>query len=327
MKWLALALVSFPLLLNAHPLAPALLQLEETAPERFDVLWRTSATRAQRVDVEPVLPRHCRAQTPAAVALEGGEALVRRWSVACAGGLSGSVIQVRGLEHSRINVIVRVASRDGAVRQALLEPARPSLQIKSSDPVFGAYLRLGTAHLLGGYDHLLFLLGLVLVLRRARPLIAAVTAFTAGHSITLALATLGVLNVSPAWTELGIALSLVLLAAEAARGRERPGAFARLGWSAALAFGLLHGLGFAGALSDVGLPRGEIPLALLAFNLGIELAQLAVLLVVGAGVLLARRWPPGRIAYRRLSLAPAYLVGTLGAYWCCQRAADLMTGA
>jgi hypothetical protein len=350
LAWIGLLASLLPVLAQAHPLAPALLELKELDADRYAVLWRTSVARVQGTDVQPQLPPACRALGPARLSAEENQSQVLRWEVYCGpGGLVGQTLAVSGLERSRISVILRLQPRQGEVVTRLLDLDQPGFTVPAPaapPPVFRGYLELGVEHLLLGFDHVLFVLGLVLLVCGAFPqaerkrlsspspfhgggegggipsLIWTLTAFTLGHSVTLALATLGVVRVNPALTELAIAASIVVLALELLRPnphsllRRRP-------WLMALAFGLLHGLGFAGALAEVGLPAGEIPLALLAFNLGIELAQL---MLVTAWLLLAWSWR--RAGARPLPAAltlvvPAYGIGTLAAFWCLERMAAL----
>lgn len=343
-------LLVFAVPVQAHPLAPALLELRELDAGRHAVLWRTSVARARGTDVQPQLPAHCRTLSAPAVSTEDNQSLVLRWQVDCgATGLAGQPIRIRGLEHAPINVILRVQDRDGAVATTLLDRDMPVQLLpapQTPPPVFRHYLVLGVEHLLLGLDHLLFVLGLVLLMRQRRgiagdargnagaadhahglrSLVVTVTAFTLGHSVTLALATLGFVRINPALTELAIALSILVLALEITR--PRPDSWMRTRpWLMALSFGLLHGLGFAGALAEVGLPQGEIPLALLAFNLGIELGQLLLVATI-----LAIAWLWQRVATQALRradgllsvLLPSYLIGSLGAYWCIERSLSLL---
>ncbi len=312
---------------QAHPLAPALLQLQESTPAHYDVLWRTSVTRTQSLDVTPELPPDCLATGAPQISTEDGDAVVARWSVQCAApGLIGRRIAVQGLAQSGINVIVQLLDRDGGVVNTLLSPDQTAFIVPpaaAQRPVFVEYLQLGVEHLLGGLDHLLFVAGLLLLVRGLRPLLFTITAFTLGHSLTLALASLGLIRVPQSLTELGIALSILVLAVEAAKPvGAAPSLLARRPWLVAAGFGLLHGLGFAGALADVGLPSGEIALALLAFNLGIEAAQLlwvAALLAAAWGWRQLRKTP----SQTWTRVLPAYLIGALAAYWCWDRLAAL----
>lgn len=324
--WLTLAIGASPVL--AHPLAPALLELRETGPARHSVLWRTTAQRVQIEDVTPTLPQKCQPLGPEPVAEREGSSLVLRWTVQCPGGLSGERIAFAGLERSRINVIVRIETLGGAVSQALLDARQAEYLVPAAGkaaPVFTKYLSLGFGHLLAGLDHLLFVAGLLLLIPGWRRLLLTVTAFTLGHSLTLALATLGYVQVNAALTELGIALSILVLACELARPAPQS-YFRRRPWNMAAVFGLLHGLGFAGALAEVGLPQSEIPLALLAFNLGIEAGQVAVIiLLLACAHVLRRVLESMRAPQHAVGLLPVYLIGSLAAYWCFERAAVLLT--
>lgn len=316
---------------SAHPLAPALLQLQEIAPAQYTVLWRSSVTRAQQLDVTPLLPVECLPVQAVQTAIEGGDAVVTRWRVQCdAQGLAQRVISVQGLAQSGINVILQLTDLDDRVQQALLGPDQPTYTVTAPTaqrPVFASYLQLGVQHLLTGLDHLLFVTGLWLLVRGRRALLVTLTAFTLGHSLTLALASLGLIHVKQNVAELGIALSILLLATEVLRPvAQPPSLFSRRPWQMAAGFGLLHGLGFAGALAQVGLPERDIAAALLAFNIGIEAGQLLWL----CGLLLLMRmnqWLlPTRLGmsfqWRMLS---AYGIGTLAAFWCYQRSIGLLS--
>ncbi len=310
---------------SAHPLAPALLQLQETKPAHYDVLWRTSVTRTQQQDVSPQLPPDCIATSEPQITTEDGDAVVARWSVRCDTALMGRHITVQGLAQSGINVIVHIVGREGVI-DTLLSPDQPGFNVpkpEAQPPVFLAYLQLGIEHLLTGLDHLLFVAGLLLLVRRVRPLLLTITAFTLGHSLTLALASLGLIHVHQPLAELGIAISILLLAVEISRPAESPtSTLVRWPWLMAGTFGLLHGLGFAAALVDVGLPQSQIPLALLAFNIGIELGQLLVVsLLLAAAWGWQQQWKtPSKTVGRA---GPAYLIGTLAGYWCWDRLISL----
>ncbi len=321
--WLALTLWLLAPAASAHPLAPALLDLRETAPGHYDLLWRTSLVRARGSEVAPQWPDNCRAQLTETTPQADGSLMVRG-SLQCEGGLTGRSLRVEGLAGSGINVIARIEHGEGAVRQTLLDATRPVWvvdELTQAAAVFPQYLELGVEHLLTGIDHVLFVLGLLLLVRGRRRLLLTVTAFTVGHSITLSLAVLDRVQLSPSLVELGIAISILLLAGELLR--ERPSILARSPGLMAAGFGLLHGLGFAGALAQVGLPQADIPLALLAFNLGIELGQLALVL---AWLLAA--WLLRSLALRArpvlLRQMPAYVIGSLAAYWCWERALDVL---
>jgi hydrogenase/urease accessory protein HupE len=301
----------------AHPLDPALLELREHGDGRFAVLFQTPLP----ILLQPILPEGCRAVSAPQVRRIARRAL-QRWEADCgAGSLIGRRIGIEGLRARGTDAVLRIELRDGGLIESVLRPDQPVITVAAParmGAIAADYFGLGLAHILGGLDHLLFVLGLVLLVTDRRTLLWTITAFTLGHSVTLALAVLGFVHVPPSPIEALIALSIVAVAAELARtapGRARQrGA---LPATMALGFGMLHGLGFAGALAEVGLPAGEIPLALFAFNCGIEVGQLmfvAIVLVAAAAVRsLPIHWPaPAR-------LAPAYAIGSLAAYWAWQR--------
>ncbi|MDP3856410.1 MAG: HupE/UreJ family protein [Stagnimonas sp.] len=310
----------------AHPLAPALLELRELEPGLQAVLWRHALLRAPGPELRPLLPEFCQPLGPISGEDRDG-ARSERWQLRCSAPLTGERLRIEGLEASAINVIVRVEDAAGRVQQGLLGARQTEFRVapaQAPPPVFAGYLALGLEHLLSGADHVLFVSALVLLIRRPRRLLLTVTAFTLGHSLTLALATLGWLRLPAAAIELAIALSIFLLACELLRPASATGWLRRWPGVMAAAFGLLHGLGFAGALAQIGLPRGEIPLALFAFNLGIELGQLLLLGGLLLLLALADRWParPAAPLWRAL---PAYGIGALAAYWCLDRLGGLFS--
>jgi len=307
------------------PPAPPLLEVPETPGRRAAVLWKMPLQRPAGADPRPVLPAACKPAGPRSTTVEE-TALVSRWTVDCGpaglAGLPETEIGVTGLDAVRSDVLLRVTRADGSAVRAVLRAEAPVFHLPRTQrplDVAGGYLTLGIEHLLTGADHLLFLVGLMLLVRERRRLLATVTAFTLGHSVTLSLAALGVVHIPSAPAEAAIAFSILVLAVELAR--DRPGALSRRPWAMAAAFGLLHGLGFAGALAEVGLPAREIPLALVSFNTGIELGQIAFLIAAAAVLWItkpaARRFPAWSAA------APVYLIGTLAAYWLFERLAAL----
>jgi len=319
---LALLVLAVPAFVWAHALDPALLDVRVGGDGVAEVLFRTSSTRASGAQVDPVLPVGCRVVREP-VATEEGPAVSVRWAVDCgANGWVGQEVGVDGLGAASTDALVRIALADGRVVQRVLRAAEPRLVVParpSALTVAADYCRLGIEHILGGVDHLLFVLGLVLLVGPGRRLVATITAFTLGHSITLTLAVLGFANVPARPTEVLIAASVLLLAVELARPAATPGLLGRVPWVMALAFGLLHGLGFAGALREIGLPAGDVPLALASFNAGVEIGQIAFVVVV-----LAAGWLGARVvgtAPRWGRLVPVYTMGTLAAFWCFQRLA------
>jgi hydrogenase/urease accessory protein HupE len=252
------------------------------------------------------------------------DSLVERRAIAADhGGLVGRRIDFVGLQATITDVLVRVALLDGTRATTLVRPSQPWIEIAAAPgqlAVVRTYLVHGIEHILFGFDHLLFVLALVLIVPTRRMLLATITAFTLAHSITLALATLGVVHVPGPPVEAVIALSIVLLASEIVQQQRGViGLTARWPWVVAFVFGLLHGFGFAGALTEIGLPAGDVPLALFAFNVGVECGQLAFVAGVLGVTAAARQIAFGaRVERRALRTAP-YAIGTLAAFWFFER--------
>ena len=310
---------------SAHEVRPGYLELRQTGEETFDVLWKVPARGELRLGIHARLPASCETVGPASSTVIGGAAVDRR-TVRCPGGLSGRTVTVDGLSATLIDVLARLERADGTTQVERLTPAAPSFVVAASPSALGVaatYLELGVEHILLGIDHLLFVLALLILVDGRRRLVVTITAFTAAHSLTLAAATLGFVHVPQAPVEAVIALSIVFVAGEIVHGRQgRPGVTQRRPWLVALTFGLLHGFGFAGALTEVGLPEQAIPLALLFFNLGVEVGQL--LFIAGAVLLIAaaRRLPLPRATWARPSWAwriPAYGIGSVAAFWTLER--------
>jgi len=311
----------------AHELQPAFLELSERAAGEYDVLWKQPSVAGTRMPIVPVFPETCR-QLGDARSERAGTAWLYTARVRCAKGLAGQTIAIEGLEAFTTDVLVRVQHADGGVETHVVKPVEPSVTLRSASDTrrgVGAYLYLGIEHILLGVDHLLFVLGLLLIVRNRWTLVKTITAFTVAHSITLAVATLGVAQVSAPALNAAIALSILFLGPEIVRTWRGETSFTiRHPWVVAFAFGLLHGFGFASGLAALGLPEDEIPLALLLFNVGVEIGQLAFVLVVilleRSFRLLAVHWP------RVVERLPGYLVGTLGAFWTIQRVVVLLRG-
>jgi hydrogenase/urease accessory protein HupE len=318
---MTMVVLSFALPSFAHESRPAYLEITETQPGQYDVLWKRPMRGDRVLGLHPRFPSHCRAITPAAYYNSPGASLERQ-SLDCGeSGIIGKTIRVDGLSTTLTDVLARIAFLDGYTQTTLIRPSDPSFVIEGSQStvqVSRQYLVLGIEHILGGIDHLLFVLGLLLIVRGFGLLLKTITAFTIAHSITLAMATLGFVNVPQAPVEAVIALSILFLATELIKQQKgNSGLTARYPWVVALSFGLLHGFGFAGALSEVGLPQTDIPLALLFFNIGVEIGQLmfvaAVLLVRWLVQKMKFRWP----AWTKQM--PAYAIGSLAAFWFIQR--------
>ncbi len=316
MRALALALLLLPAVAAAHPLSFGVLELRDERDGRVRVTWRFSGAEGRATGAEPVLPARCREVSPAE-AEPIADGVARAVTVDCGrDGIAGARVSVRGLEHSGVQVVVRHVSARGAA-EAVLDDAHRAWTVPARSDragVLSRYLTLGVEHIATGWDHLAFVLGLALVVRGRRALLAAITAFTAGHSATLALASLGLAHAPPRAVEAAIAWSIVVVAREALV-RDR-GPALRAPWAVAALFGLLHGFGFAGALGEVGLPRDAILAALVAFNAGVELGQLAF---VALGLALAAVAMRLRVPERPARVALSYAVGVAGACWCAVR--------
>jgi HupE / UreJ protein len=306
---LAIAIVALASPARAHGMRTAYLEIVESAPGAAIATWRTTALDPL---ASPRFPAGCEAEP-------SGEAspLARTFLLRCDGPIAGRAVGVTGLGPISTEAVVRVSQADGATLSAVLTPERAEIVVPRRSTQLGtlrAYVALGVGHIATGPDHLIFLLLLVLYLRRARAVIAAETAFTVSHSLSFSATALGLVRVSSAAAEVCIALSLVLLAGEVARRREAPPRLAA-GAASALIFGLVHGLGFAGGLTEIGVPEGAAASALLGFGLGVEIGQVvflaAALLVLAA---ISRRVRPAGLA-----LGGAYAFGAAGAFWLCER--------
>lgn len=306
----------------AHPLAPSLLEVREHDDGTLGVRWKTPSRRVPGSTLEPALPEGCRVvaeRRPESSPLD----VVTEWDLACdGGGLVGRRLGVRGIASSRADVLVRLQLADGRRVLRVLRPGDEAFVVPPREGpavIVTSYGRLGTEHIVTGFDHLCFVLGLLLLVGGGRRLLVTVTAFTIGHSVTLSLAVLGVVGFPVRPIEILIALSIYALAVELMR--PSPGLLGRRPWAMAFTFGLLHGVGFAGALAEVGLPTGDIPLALFAFNAGIEVGQVAfVLVALGAAWLLG----PMRRRAPRLRIVPTYVIGSLAAFWIIGRVVDAL---
>lgn len=315
------ALLGCPPLAQAHETRPAYLQLRETAPNHYAVLWRTPVKAGLQLPVLPQFPPNVRDLRKPVVQSLSDSRLERRWIDAGPEGLAGARIEFAGLSLTITDAVVQVYLLDGSHWMAIARPSQPWVEFapqRSGAAVAFDFVRRGTWHILSGPDHLLFVFGLLLIVRKRWALVKTVTAFTLAHSITLAAAALGYLRPQVPPIEVAIALSILFLGPEILRARRGGTSFTiRHPWVVAFAFGLLHGFGFAGALSAAGLPPATVPFALVSFNVGVELGQLAfvVLVLILARGLRALGWH----RFRALALLPAYSIGSLGAFWVIQR--------
>ncbi len=313
----------------AHALQPGYLDLQALGGDTWRVYWKVPAVGPGPMPIEAVLPETCAPRRPDSIAPEAG-AYVAQWIAACPGGLLGGEIRISGLEATSTDVLVRYETDPGEVETQRLTREIPAFEIpepQGAAGVFLTYMRLGLEHILGGLDHLLFVFALMLLVSGRSRLIGAITAFTLGHSLSLAAATLGWVAIPAPPVEAVIALSIMFLAAELARslGGE-PGLMQRAPWIVACGFGLLHGLGFARALLDLGLPGGAVPMALVSFNIGVEAGQLLFIALVLAAAGFVRAALPA--LRRRLSRSAtpsmrvaSYAIGAVSAYWFAVRIA------
>jgi hydrogenase/urease accessory protein HupE len=330
---LLLSLLGAPAV-HAHEVRPAYLQIRQAGAVTYDVLWKVPARGDDmRLGLYVELPPDC-------VRLGDGRsafadnAFTERWRVRCTGGLTGGSIHIAGLAATMTDALVRIERLDGTTQVARLTPAAPTLVVEAAPTrtqVAATYTRLGVEHILTGVDHLLYVLAMLLLVKGWKRIVATMTAFTATHSLTLTAATLGWVHVPQPPVEACIALSIILVAREiVCSGRGESGLTDRWPWVVSFAFGLLHGFGFAGALSEVGLPQSAIPVALLFFNLGVELGQLLFVVAVLTFMAWGRRF--GRGLHSRLAdlhptgvmrLMPAYAIGSVATFWLIQRIAGL----
>ncbi len=315
-------LLSALLLLAATPasadeLRPGFVELTQTGAQTWRLIWKAPMRGGVTPRTQPVLPEGCRFVGDPARRVDD-QAMISRWTVTCTSGIAGKRIGLSDFSASRTDVLVRVVIQGRPVQALRLTARQPSAMIAARPDrtqVARTYFRIGVGHILFALDHVLFVFGLVLLLQRGWPLVKTVSAFTIAHSLTLIGTTLGVIGLPQRPVEAVIALSILFLAVEVAKKRD--GAPLRLSerwpWLIALLFGLLHGFGFAGALAAIGLPEGEVPMALLTFNLGVEAGQLLIL--AGAMTILAlfRRFAP-RLHATAIRVA-AYGIGVVSASW------------
>ena len=318
---IVLLLILFASNAGAHKLQPAYLEINQQTSATFSILWKRPLVGNSPMNIYPHFPESCSNITEPSVSPFKGFAL-ERWLIDCGeNGLTNKAIAIDGLESTVTDTLLRIDLGDTGMHTAVLKPGSPVFDVPdkpSKAKVAGSYLVLGIEHILGGFDHLLFVLGLLLIVRSTILLIKTITAFTLAHSVTLAMAALGFVSVPQAPVEAVIALSILFLATELSKQqRGEIGLTSRSPWLVALSFGLLHGFGFAGALTEIGLPQSDIPLALLFFNVGVEVGQLIfVALVLAVCWVLSRiriHWP------QWVEQVPPYAIGSLAAFWLIQR--------
>ena len=327
----ALAVFLAPLLpgiAQAHESQPGSLDIRQMAGTRYEVVWKAPIYCGRPHPARLELPKHWQTVVGPTERVLPDSHVYRQVVTIGERGVNGSVIRFPGLEGTLTDVFVRLNRLDGTTMTAVVRPSKPYAQLRGERTWYitaGEYIGLGFHHILQGIDHLLFVLGLLLIVKRRMMLLKTISAFTVAHSITLAIATLGYASAPLPPLNAAIALSILFLGPEIVRSwRGETSLTIRYPWVVAFLFGLLHGFGFASGLSTTGMPRAELPPALLFFNVGVELGQLVfvftALALVRSFKILEVRWP------RLVEALPGYAVGSLGAYWTIQRTFILLGG-
>jgi hypothetical protein len=328
---LAVALLAlWPAFARAHELDPGFLDLSRLSEANWRVFWKVPQVGGQPMNLVAILPEGCAPREASGAPRFDGRSFVWQWVAACPKGIAGGEIAIRGLESTRTDVLVRFETEPGRAQTRRLTSSEVAFSIPQALGLWGmftTYFSLGVSHILEGLDHLLFVFALLLLIRNWRTLVGAVTSFTLAHSLSLAAATLGWIVVPGPPVEAVIALSIMFLAAEYLR----PGPMGlrlteRFPWIVSFAFGLLHGLGFARALLNIGLPQGEVPLAVFAFNVGVEAGQLLFIAAVLATADVLTRIYPALLAAVATRGAPGqkltgYAIGSVAAFWFVSRVA------
>ncbi|WP_373490196.1 HupE/UreJ family protein [Parasphingorhabdus sp.] len=318
--WLVFLLALWPTSVRADELRPAYIEMTEQSPGQWSLLWKASTNSLLGQSGEVIIPRNCEMDGERQREFAGSNILTRM-ALRCNGSVQGQTIGLKGLELSTTDALVRIAPLDSAMQTIRLTPDEPAVTLPEPSVisnVAATYTIIGIEHILLGFDHLFFVLALVLLLRNGWLIAKTVTAFTVAHSLTLVGTTLGWMSLPSQPVEAVIALSIVFLAVEVIKSRPDDIRLSeRFPWIVAFLFGLLHGFGFAGALAEIGLPEGDVPLALLTFNLGVEIGQLAIVAVALAAIYFLGRmrgyWLQGT------KTAIAYGIGSIATYWFIER--------
>lgn len=320
LPWLLLSVFLIPLPINADEIRPAYLELTSKNDVHYQVALKVPIKNSQSLAITPIFPNNCLSQGHVRTVNSGGSQ-VSHWQLSCKGGLLGKEIRVNGLENTTTDIWVRIQHQKYTQVERLisgkdhfLTQYQPSYQ-----EVIKVYTIIGIEHILLGFDHLLFVFALLLIIKGKKKLVGAITAFTVAHSITLSLASLDIVTIALPPVEAVIALSILFLAVEILHSlKGKIGIAARSPWVVAFSFGLLHGFGFAGALAEIGLPQNEVPLALLFFNVGVELGQLVFVLAI---LLVAYVIKPmlSTVSIRRCTIALTYCIGSLASFWVYER--------
>ena len=321
MRWLLALLLAFLAATpaNADELRPGYLELTQQDAHHWKLVWKAPVLGGLATHARPLIPPQCKQSQPQA-RLEGA-AVVAESELTCSKDLAGSKVGLEGMDAAFTDALVRVAPLGRPVQAARLTPGNANFTVAAVPDrwdVARSYFVLGVEHILTGYDHLLFVVALVLLLGRLGVVVRAATAFTVAHSLTLIGTTLGLIGLAQAPVEALIALSIVFLAVEVVKqDPAAPRLSERIPWVVAFGFGLIHGFGFAGALREIGLPEGDVPTALLTFNLGVEGGQLIIIALTLGVIAAVRRF--ARPAQRPVRLAASYAIGITASFWFLQR--------
>lgn len=328
--FIQLILLSAAATAEAHESQPGTLEIQQIAETRYELYWRAPIYYGKPHPARLELPQSWQnIVQPTQRYVKGADSIVHHYVVDVGeNGVNGAILRFPGLESTVTDIYVRLTRLDSSAVSAIIRPTRPYVELRGERPWTATvveYLSLGFFHILNGVDHLLFVLGLLLIVNGRMTLIKTITSFTVAHSITLGIATLGYASVPLAPLNAAVALSILFLGPEIVRSwRGQSSLTISYPWIVAFVFGLLHGFGFASGLSTTGMPSAELPWALLFFNVGVEIGQLSfVFVILGLGwsfKTLEIRWPRWAFA------APGYVVGSLGAYWTIQRTAILIGG-
>ena len=305
----------------ADEIRPAYLEVSEKSPDLFSLLWKVPAKGDKKLSLAVILPNNCTNKSQPRRQLVNA-AYIERWMSVCEGGLSEQTISIQGLGTTNTDVLLRLEFLDNTSQSVQLTPVNNSYTVSTTASpwqIVRTYTWLGITHILLGFDHLLFVFALLLIVKSMRRLLWTITAFTLAHSLTMAGATLGIVNIPQVPVEAMIALSILFLAMEIIHEKQgKVGLTSRYPWLIAFIFGLLHGFGFAGALSEIGLPQQAITLALIFFNIGVELGQLMfVATVVLIALALQRLKHPDIL--QKVETVVVYAIGGLSSFWVFER--------
>jgi hydrogenase/urease accessory protein HupE len=313
---------------NAHETRPATLDIKERIKGRYEVIWRTPLYYGVRLPIRMELPDYWENAVDPKEQVLPDWVVERRVVIMGKGEIDGSTIRFPGLEATITDVFVRYSRPDGTASTLVARPSKPYIELRVNRSWFGTakeYITLGFHHIIFGVDHLLFVLGLLLIVHGRMMLFKTITSFTVAHSITLGIATLGYASAPLPPLNAAIALSILFLGPEIVRSwRGETSLTIRYPWFVAFMFGLLHGFGFASGLSTTGMPKAEIPWALLCFNIGVEIGQIGFVILI---LLLSRSFGILKVPWPKwVERAPGYAVGIFGAYWTIQRTLILFMG-